>query len=150
MWLNITFTTHEWLFVELRAEEKIGKFGFTSLGIVEVVLRTGVNKVVMCIYVVEKRSILTGDRTQGKTAPSAHGCKSVSQRYQFPYNFDLLFFVRHFDQGGFSTLPVKDTKMKMLEIFEKVIKKRLLHKGASTSMHAYTQREGYCIICVTP
>ena len=38
-------TTHECITIlcgaELRAEEKIGKFGFTSLGIVEVILGTG-------------------------------------------------------------------------------------------------------------
>ena len=30
--------------IELRAEEKIGKFGFTSLGIVEVMLSTAVDE----------------------------------------------------------------------------------------------------------
>lgn len=34
--------------VELRAEEKIGKFGFTSLGIVEVRIVMHLNKRIVC------------------------------------------------------------------------------------------------------
>ena len=40
----------------------------------------------------------------------------------------------YFDQGGFSTIAVKDPKMKMLEIFDKVIKRRQLHKGPLTGI----------------
>lgn len=83
---------------ELRAEEKIGKFGFTSLGIVE------------------------------KSAPPSPEAEQKAK--QHPTNMIVKV---HFDQGGFSTVAVKDTKMKMLEIFERVIKKRLLHKARSTN-----------------
>ena len=64
--------------IELRAEEKIGKFGFTSLGIVEVMLSTAVDEGSVSIFTpIEKCSTFTRGRTKGKTAPNKHDCKSV-------------------------------------------------------------------------
>ncbi|XP_065909567.1 target of rapamycin complex 2 subunit MAPKAP1-like isoform X2 [Dysidea avara] len=82
---------------ELRSEEKIGKFGFTSLGIVE------------------------------KNMPPSPGAEHKTK--QHPTQMAVKVY---FDQGGFSTIAVKDPKMKMLEIFDKVIKRRQLHKGPLT------------------
>lgn len=60
----------------------------------------------------------------------------------------ICFIIRHFDQGGFSTVAVKDTKMKMLEIFERVIKKRLLHKGRSTSTYTNIEITICCVLLI--
>jgi len=46
----------------------------------------------------------------------------------------------YFDQGGFSTIAVKDPKMKMLEIFDKVIKRRQMHKGPLTGICSHVQQ----------
>ena len=73
--LNYFKTFH----VELRSEEKIGKFGFTSLGIVEVILekQKSTQSYVNCI-IAEKHASITWSRTQNETASHSDGSKSVS------------------------------------------------------------------------